>query len=358
MRALATTTALSLLAFSKPLHAFQRDPYLSGIQPTDMDSRNEFLIKSLRDAAPKPFLPITQWSENFGQALLGCMIKEHGLGFSEADFSATKDEILKLSEFYTKPTYPAYYFAPIHGDPQGYLTPQSVFKTEPAMMYLAKMGLNLPELQSATPDQCRQFLCNQFIKKTLNYAQIHKQDIETVVDIGSGSGRTAFSWAKQLPKAHVMAVDPSPYVAGYVKHDQLMFPEKYQDLSFTNEFGENLNLADDSVDICSIAFVAHELPMTITYRMLDHLHHAIKPGGVITIMDDDTTGPAGQFMKNTPDFLRDTIADMAYEPFIRDYYEQFHQIDDFLQQRGFTIHHETIGRYKITIACKQRGLLL
>lgn len=350
MRVLATATTVGFLACSKTITAYQNESNLPHIQPNQVRSRNQLLINSLREASPKPFIPMTQWSENFGQSLLSCMIKEQGLPFNEQDFLDIKNEVLALSEFYTKPTYPAYYYAPIHGDPQGYLTPQSVFKTESAMMYLAKVGLNLHALNNASPDECRQFLCDQFIEKTLAYS--HHDDIETVVDIGSGTGRTAFSWANRLSNAAILAVDPSPYVAGYVKYDQLLFPDKYRNTQYANEFGENLNLADESVDILSMAFVAHELPMVIIYRMLDHLQHAIKPGGIITIMDDDTDGPAGQLIKNSPPFLRNTMAAMAYEPFIREYYEQFSKVDAFLQQRGFEMHHESIGRYKITIARK------
>ena len=144
MQVLSKIAVVSALFSGKPTDAFI-GMHLPG--PQNTPPRNTLKPHSLREPVALSSITNTKWTENCGQSLLGLMIKGHGLPFSEKDFAGIKDDVLLFSNLYIKRHYPAYFYAPIHGDPQGYLTPQSVFKTEPAMMFLAKMGLPHPELK-------------------------------------------------------------------------------------------------------------------------------------------------------------------------------------------------------------------
>ena len=101
-----------------------------------------------------------------------------------------------------------------------------------------------------------------------------------ILDVGTGTGGSAFVLGEMFPQAQVIGVDLAP---GYIRfcraHKEArnatnvdFFQANAQELSF---------LESDSVDFINFAYVLHEMPAVNAKKVVDEMYRVLKPGGII-----------------------------------------------------------------------------
>lgn len=99
-------------------------------------------------------------------------------------------------------------------------------------------------------------------------------EINSILDVGAGSGDFIAVLKDVFPKAKITGVDPD---AESLKEAA----RKYADCTFIEMRGEQLEFADNSFDLASISMALHHLPDI--QKALNEMQRVVKPGGWIII---------------------------------------------------------------------------
>ena len=84
-----------------------------------------------------------------------------------------------------------------------------------------------------------------------------------ILDIGTGTGGSAFVLATLFPDAQVMGIDLAP---GYIRFcRQEMETRNFTNLQFYQADGEDMTafVDDNSIDFINFAYVLHEMPKVL-----------------------------------------------------------------------------------------------
>jgi FkbM family methyltransferase len=102
-----------------------------------------------------------------------------------------------------------------------------------------------------------------------------------IADIGAGSGYYSFRLAKLVPQGRVVAVDIQPEMLGFLA-------KRRKELNITNvepHLGsiDDVQLPANSIDAALMVDAYHEF--SHPYEMMRSLHHALRPGGRIFLLE-------------------------------------------------------------------------
>lgn len=99
-------------------------------------------------------------------------------------------------------------------------------------------------------------------------------EVNSILDVGAGSGDFIAVLKNVFPKAKITGVDPDD--------DSLQEAKKrFTDCSFMKMNGEHLEFADNSFDLASISMALHHLPDI--QKALIEMQRVVKPGGWIVV---------------------------------------------------------------------------
>jgi ubiquinone/menaquinone biosynthesis C-methylase UbiE len=131
-----------------------------------------------------------------------------------------------------------------------------------------------------------------------------------LLEIGCGTGRLTRFAALTFPAGQITAVDPSePYLAA-----ARSLNKDLPNVVFKKGFGEKISLSEETFDAAYSCFLFHELPQSVRRAVIKQMIKAVKPGGLILILDSLQLGDRSDLdwaLKRFPvDF---------HEPFYADY---------------------------------------
>lgn len=122
------------------------------------------------------------------------------------------------------------------------------------------------------------------------------------VDVGCSVGLSTVDAAKRLAPfrslealARVVGLDASPHflaVAQRALADEDASVQKC--VEYIHALGENSKMEAESVNWWSLQFVIHELPSTATRDVFAEAFRVLKPGGVLSLIDNDPQSPVIQ----------------------------------------------------------------
>merc|ERR1719343_1884609 len=102
----------------------------------------------------------------------------------------------------------------------------------------------------------------------------------TLLDIGCSGGFSTQEMSTVFPGVQATGLDLSPYFLAVAK---LTYPEH----EFRHGMAENTGMPDDSVDVVTLNFLLHELPLASSQAALREAHRVLKPGGMLAVLDID-----------------------------------------------------------------------
>lgn len=208
---------------------------------------------------------------------------------------------------------PDYYRAPFHAYTGGNLCLEAAFEQEIAS---AAVGArNYPSFGRTGEEAFRGAFDDAFRELGANAG-------DTILDLGCGTGVSSRRLARQFPSSRVIGVDLSPFFLAVAKKllgrvsDRWINDDLDQPVEFVRADIAHLPYDNDSVDVCQLSLVVHELPPKETRRVLEECSRVLKPNGQLWIseMDFDTTG--FKTLRENPmlfSFIRST------EPYLDEY---------------------------------------
>merc|ERR1711915_1000823 len=102
-----------------------------------------------------------------------------------------------------------------------------------------------------------------------------------ILDIGTGPGFSAYTYARVFPEAEVVGVDlAAPYIRFARMWNEI---RNVSNVEFYAGNGEDLSwLESESFDIINYAYVLHEMPAVNAINIIKEMHRLLKPGGSMT----------------------------------------------------------------------------
>jgi len=148
----------------------------------------------------------------------------------------------------------------VHFLPRGYLNGHTV-----RMSYLGKTKFN--------------FLNESKIEDWVRTLHGDKQP-KRILDIGTGPGFSAFTFAKVFPEAEVIGIDMAPpYIRFARQWNEL---RNVSNVQFYAANAEDLSwLESESFDMINYAYVLHEMPSDNAMRVIREMHRLLRPGGTM-----------------------------------------------------------------------------
>lgn len=234
-----------------------------------------------------------------------------------------KHKTLKECQHYDPSVqFPDYYRQNFHAYDGGNLNP--VAAVEAMAMTEATMAFHY---QGKSGAEANEFVRSTFSTRTRQ--ETEKSELvyqpKTIIDMGCGIGVSTNFLAREFASATaVYGVDLSPYYLDYaVRKPPIVYI--HRDMADTRFFS-------GSVDLVSVSFVLHELPLDAIRRVLAECHRILKPGGVLAVCEMSPK-------IRTMDALSQRLFDRT-EPYMRDYVEFCAYRNDILHDAGFDVPRE------------------
>jgi len=101
-----------------------------------------------------------------------------------------------------------------------------------------------------------------------------------ILDIGTGPGFSAYTYAKVFPDAEVIGIDMAP---PYIRFARMWNEVRnVSNVQFYAANAEDLSwLESESFDIINYAYVLHEMPATNAFSIINEMYRLLKPGGTM-----------------------------------------------------------------------------
>lgn len=215
--------------------------------------------------------------------------------------------------------FPAYYREDFHAYDGGNLNPVAAVEVMAATEGV--MSFHYPDKTGA---EANEHVRQRFVMQTRRQLEMNASTSrpETVVDVGCGIGiSTNFLAETCLSAKAVYGLDLSPYFLDYaIRKTPVVYI--HRDAADTRFFS-------NSVDLVSISYVFHELPVHAAKDVLRECHRILKPGGVLAVMD---MNPG---IRASGDILQQLFD--RTEPYMRDYAEFCSCRNDMLWTMGFEL---------------------
>ena len=134
-----------------------------------------------------------------------------------------------------------------------------------------------------------------------------------ILDVACGTGESTLAWRRRFPKAHITAVDVSPYMLAVA--ERKLADDKNVEVRCLN--AESLPVPNGSFDLVTASLLVHEVPEDISPVILSELRRVCREGGEIAVMEPYQIG--GKALKPIPfpePYLKDYLAtdwDVAFK---------------------------------------------
>ena len=161
--------------------------------------------------------------------------------------------------------YPAYYRRNFHWQSDGYLSHHS------AQLY----DLGVEFLFGGTADVMRR----QVIPPIVRHARTLQRPLR-VLEVGSGTGRTAAQLLKALPGTEYTGLDLSPFYL-----DEAKRRSSSAECKFVQGNTEELPFADASFDVVFSVYLFHELPRRVRRQAISEMARVLRPLGQVIVED-------------------------------------------------------------------------
>lgn len=180
--------------------------------------------------------------------------------------------------------------------------------------------------------------------------------LKSIVDIGCSVGVSTFYLADAFHQAkNIYGFDLSPYFLAVAKLRQSNrdwitgdFKEARLDrISWVHGKAEQTDFQTNEMDLVSVSFLLHELPQAPSNNIFKELYRITKPGGVISLTDNNPRSPV---IQNLPPILFTLMK--STEPWSDEYY--VYDVERALEATGF-INIETLStdpRHRTIVAMK------
>merc|ERR1719323_785440 len=148
----------------------------------------------------------------------------------------------------------------VHFLPQGYLNGHTV-----RISYLGKTKFN--------------FLDEHKVEEWIRRLHGDKSP-KRILDIGTGPGFSAFTYARVFPEAEVVGVDlAAPYIRFARQWNEI---RNVSNVQFYAANAEDLSwLESESFDLINYAYVLHEMPADNAMMVIREMHRLLRPGGTM-----------------------------------------------------------------------------
>lgn len=126
------------------------------------------------------------------------------------------------------------------------------------------------------------FLDEEYLNTWLKKLYVEDNPIQpkTILDVGTGTGGSAFVLGEIFPNAQVMGVDLAPGYIRFCRAEKEV--RNASNVEFYQANAEDLSFIEsDSIDFVNFAYVLHEMPAVNAKRIVDEMYRVLKPGGVI-----------------------------------------------------------------------------
>lgn len=213
--------------------------------------------------------------------------------------------------------YPEYYLSPFHAYADGNLNWLAAFEAGSATM---SMGLRCYKSEvGITADEAFEKLRSAHVEYIVacGGAQWFRRERFVVVDAGCGVGISSMDIRRRLVEARkgddglrIVGLDASPYMLAVAEMD-----EGKEGIEYVHALAEDCGLEDGSADWWSLQFVLHEMPSTATKAVFEEAFRVLKPGGVLSFIDND---PASPVIRGLPPPIATLMK--STEPFSDQYY--------------------------------------
>ncbi|MBD1909452.1 MULTISPECIES: class I SAM-dependent methyltransferase [unclassified Leptolyngbya] len=219
--------------------------------------------------------------------------------------------------------YPDYYQAPFHAYDQGNLCWDAAFEAESATY---AMGLRVWKDEPLTWQDAQDRLRSSFHHVLAEYITSPVQD---VLDIGCSVGISTlalhrFYQNRQENPVRTVGLDLSPYMLTVARHRDT----QGEIAEWIHGDAAATGLPDQSFDLITLQFVAHELPRQPAIAIFTEALRLLRPGGHLAIVDNNPKSPV---IQNLPPVLFTLMK--STEPWSDDYYT--FDIEAALQSIGF-----------------------
>ena len=228
-------------------------------------------------------------------------------------------------------TYPDYYQLPFHAYDRGNLCWDAAFEAESATY---AMALRVWKDESLTWQAAHERMRDTFHQLLATHIT---QPVHDILDLGCSVGISTLTLHRyyqnrqQMP-VRTVGLDLSPYMLAVAKHR-----DTAGEISqWIHAKAEETGLPDRSFDLISLQMVIHELPRTATQAIFQEAMRLLRPGGHLTIMDNDPRSPV---IQNLPPVLFTLMK--STEPWLDDYYT--FEVEAAMQNAGFELMTSTIS---------------
>ncbi len=218
-------------------------------------------------------------------------------------------------------TVPAYYKAPFHAYELGNLSIDAALEVTNAAKSVHATVFQepgQPELLDPNGDERLRRSFSDKTKEALGTFGIDPACIRDVLDIGAATGLSSVALLEAFPGARIVrGIDLSQYfvaVGRYIHRDLVARGRLTLEHAAAEDLGDIV--PDASQDLVSMCLVCHELPQEATRNIFSEAHRALRPGGVLAIMEMDPTTPAFRRVMSNP--VPYTVF-KATEPYLLDY---------------------------------------
>eukprot|EP00890_Picochlorum_soloecismus_P004900 jgi/Picsp_1/5410/NSC_02769-R1_cmv 1a interacting protein 1 len=197
--------------------------------------------------------------------------------------------------------FPSYYTVAFHGYDSGNLNWLAAFEVEPATDAMALIVYK-KELD-IQPQEAQDKMRNGIYSKVLDYmSEAGCREVKTALDAACSAGISTRSLAKKFPEAQVLGMDLSPYflAVAELREEEIQDSAKhpgYKRIQYIHGNVEDCRLNDESIDLVSCQYLAHELPAVAVESVIAEFARILKPGGVAFLVDTD---PKSQVLQNLP----------------------------------------------------------
>merc|ERR1712241_465146 len=176
---------------------------------------------------------------------------------------------------------------------------------------------------------------NEWFKKL--YFEETQIDPKVILDVGTGTGGSAFVLGELFPEAKVMGIDLAPTYIRFDRAEKQI--RKASNVEFYQANAEDMFFIEsNSVDFINFAYVLHEMPAENARRVVNEMYRILKPGGVLNGLESpyERNPVAREAFVLTQTWGHDwsVQGDQGPEPYFGEYENQF-KLPLYMEEVGF-----------------------